>query len=117
VVGIVIGLIITIIATGLIFNTIRLTIYARKDMINIMRLVGATESFIRKPFLVEGIVQGLIGAILSSLIIYYSLILIQKYIYPYLVYQPLIFAGLILFGIVIGFFSAYLSVGKYLRIM
>jgi cell division transport system permease protein len=112
-----IGLVIIIIAIGLIFNTIRLTIYARKDMIHIMRLIGATEGFIRKPFLVEGILQGFLGGILASLAIYYSMKLIQIYIYPYIISHPFIFVGLILFSMIIGLFSAYLSVGKYIRII
>ncbi len=115
--AILVGLVIIIIAIGLIFNTIRLTIYARKDMIHIMRLIGATEGFIRKPFLVEGILQGFLGGILASLAIYYSVKLIQIYIYPYIISHPLVFVGLILFSMIIGLFSAYLSVGKYIRIL
>jgi cell division transport system permease protein len=115
--AILVGLVIIIIAIGLIFNTIRLTIYARKDMIHIMRLIGATEGFIRKPFLVEGILQGFLGGILASLAIYYSMKLIQIYIYPYIISNPLVFVGLILFSMIIGLFSAYLSVGKYIRII
>jgi cell division transport system permease protein len=115
--GILVGIAIIIIAIGLIFNTIRLTIYARKDMIHIMRLVGATEGFIRKPFLVEGILQGFLGGSLASLAVYYSMQLVQSYVYPYLVSDSLVFVGLILFSMIIGFFSAYLSVGKYIRII
>lgn len=111
------GIIIVIIAMVLIFNTIRLTIYARKDMIYIMRLVGATEGFVRKPFLVEGMIQGLAGGILSSIIIYYGLQLIKTYIYPYLISQPLIYIGLLIFGMIIGVISAHLSVSRYLRII
>lgn len=115
--AILVGLVIIIIAIGLIFNTIRLTIYARKDMIHIMRLIGATEGFIRKPFLVEGILQGFLGGILASLAIYYSMKLIQIYIYPYIISHPLVFVGLIIFSMIIGLFSAYLSVGKYIKII
>ena len=115
--GIVVGIAIIIIAIGLIYNTIRLTIYARKDMIHIMRLVGATEGFIRKPFLVEGLIQGFLGGSLASLAVYYSTMLIQVYIYPYVVSDSLIFIGLIIFSMIIGFFSAFLSVGKYIRII
>jgi len=117
IVGILIGIVILIIAIGLIFNTIRLTIYARKDMIHIMRLVGATEGFIRKPFLVEGILQGFLGGTLASIAIFYGTQLIQIYIYPYIISHPLVFLGLILFSMTIGLFSAYLSVGKYIRII
>jgi len=115
--GIIIGIVIIFIAIGLIFNTIRLTIYARKDMIHIMRLVGATEGFIRKPFLVEGLLQGFLGGSLASLAIYYGLKLVQIYIYPYVISFPAVFIGLILFSMIIGLFSAYLSVGKYIRII
>lgn len=117
VVAVALGIMIFIIAVGLIFNTIRLTIYARKDMIHIMRLVGATEGFIRKPFLVEGILQGFLGGILASVAIYYGIKLVRNYIYPYIISDPLIFVGLILFSMVIGLFSAYLSVGKYIKII
>jgi cell division transport system permease protein len=115
--GIVVGVVIIVIAVGLIFNTIRLTIYARRDMIQIMRLVGATEGFIKKPFLVEGIMQGFLGGGIASLAIYYSLKLIQIYIYPYVISHSMIFVGLIIFSMIIGLFSAYLSVGKFIRII
>ena len=117
IVAILIGIVIFIIAVGLIFNTIRLTIYARKEMIHIMRLVGATEGFIRKPFLIEGILQGFLGGTLAAVAIYYGMKLVQIYIYPYIISHPLVFVGLILFSMIIGFFSAYLSVGKYIRII
>jgi len=110
-----IGFIITFIAITLIYNTIRLTVYARKEIIQIMRLVGATEGFIKKPFIIEGILQGLIGAGIASLILFYSLKIVKTFIYPYLVYNYNIFIFLLGFGFLIGMFSARLSVGKYLR--
>lgn len=115
--GFLIGIVIVVVAVGLIFNTIRLTIYARKEMIHIMRLVGATEGFIRKPFLVEGIIQGFFGGCLASIAIIYSIKLVQIYVYPYVVSHSFVFLGLILFSMIIGLFSAYLSVGKYIRII
>ena len=60
-----IGLLILFTAMILVFNTIRLTIYAKQPLIRAMKLVGATNRFIRSPFLMEGILQGLIAAILS----------------------------------------------------
>jgi cell division transport system permease protein len=111
------GLILILIAMALIFNTIRLTIYARRDMIYIMRLVGATEGFVRKPFLIEGLIQGLLGGLLASLVVYYSIKLIQHYIYPYLIYHSAIFISLVGFGMLIGLISAYLSLNKYLKII
>jgi|TARA_Y100000310_G_scaffold191412_2_gene191388 cell division transport system permease protein len=54
----------------LISNTIRLTIYSRRDLIRILKLVGATDRFIRFPFLVEGIIEGVLGAFLASAVAY-----------------------------------------------
>jgi len=99
----------------LINNTIRLTIYARRDIIQIMRLVGATEGFIRRPFIVEGILQGILGSVLASILIYYLIKLIMALFLPNLVYDIRIFTGLIVFGFFIGMVSSYIAVGKYLR--
>lgn len=64
------GLFILFIAMILVFNTIRLTIYAKRDLIRAMKLVGATNGFIRRPFLVEGMIQGVIAGLTASGIIY-----------------------------------------------
>ena len=111
----VICLIVLIIAVVLINNTIRLTIYARRDIIHIMRLVGATEGFIRRPFLIEGIFQGLIGSALAALLLYYAARLAAAFFYPGALYNWQIFAALIGFGVLIGLLSAFFSVGKYLK--
>lgn len=63
--GIGIGLVILLTAIVLVFNTIRLTIYAKRNLIRAMKLVGATNGFIRRPFLLEGIIQGFIAGILA----------------------------------------------------
>src|SRR5207237_453876 len=59
-----------IIAILVIFNTIRLAIFARREEIEVMRLVGATRGFIRGPFLLEGVLFGLIGGLLSGVVIW-----------------------------------------------
>jgi cell division transport system permease protein len=63
-----IGLFILLTAIILVFNTIRLTIYAKRGLIKAMKLVGATNAFIRRPFLVEGIFQGMIAGGLAILV-------------------------------------------------
>jgi cell division transport system permease protein len=82
-VGGAIGLFILFVAMILVFNTIRLTIYAKRDLIRAMKLVGATNGFIRRPFIIEGIVQGIIAGLFASLVI---LILFQ-WVIPGLVPQ------------------------------
>jgi cell division transport system permease protein len=65
-IGVAVGGIILIAALFLVGNTIRLTIYARRLLIRTMKLVGATDSFIRRPFLVEGALQGILAGILAA---------------------------------------------------
>ena len=64
------GILILLAAVVLVYNTIRLTIYAKKDLIRAMKLVGATNGFIRSPFIVEGIIQGFIAGVLSVFCVY-----------------------------------------------
>jgi cell division transport system permease protein len=59
--GAAIGIFILLVAMVLVFNTIRLTIYAKRNLIRAMKLVGATHAFIRRPFLVEGVLQGMLA--------------------------------------------------------
>ncbi|NGP89951.1 cell division protein FtsX [Fodinibius halophilus] len=76
-----IGVLILIAALILVFNTIRLTIYAKRGLIKAMKLVGATNTFIRRPFVVEGVVQGIIAGLLSIGVMYLSFqYLLPKYV-------------------------------------
>ncbi len=63
--GAAIGLLILFTAIVLVFNTIRLTIYAKRNIIRTMKLVGATNAFIRRPFLLEGFLQGIMAAFIA----------------------------------------------------
>jgi len=111
-----IGLLITLIAVALIYNTIRLTIYARKDAIYIMRLVGATQGFIRTPFVIEGMLQGLIASSLACGVTYYLVKFVTHFIYPFLIFDNQVYIYLIAFGLIIGIASASLSVAKFLKV-
>jgi len=64
------GILILLAAVVLVYNTIRLTIYAKKDLIRAMKLVGATNGFIRSPFIVEGIIQGVVAGGLAVLSVF-----------------------------------------------
>ncbi|HEX6981429.1 MAG TPA: permease-like cell division protein FtsX [Balneolaceae bacterium] len=72
------GILILLAALVLVFNTIRLTIYAKRGLIKAMKLVGATNAFIRRPFVFEGVIQGLIAGFVSVLVMYLSF----QYIIP-----------------------------------
>jgi len=68
-ISITIAFVVILASLFLVSNTIRLSIYARRLLIRTMKLVGATDGFIQRPFLVEGIIQGAIGGIIASIII------------------------------------------------
>lgn len=68
--GLILTLVLIVISIAIVFNTIRLTIYISREEIKIMRLVGAANSYIRGPFMVEGIIYGLIASVLTMLIFY-----------------------------------------------
>ena len=117
-VSMVLGMIIFIISLILISNTIRLIIYARQEAIETMHLLGATNSFIRFPFVAEGIIQGLIGAGFSLLILYLLRSLLSYLLEP-LVKLPLVepanmIAYNIIFGLILALIGSYRGIAKYL---
>jgi cell division transport system permease protein len=72
-VSVILLIVILIVSVLIISNTVRLTIYAKKELIKSFQLVGATRSFIKTPFILEGVFQGLIGAFIASLLLYSSI--------------------------------------------
>jgi len=124
-IGLIIGLLFT--AMFLISNTIKITIFARRKEIEIMRLVGATNWFIRWPFFLEGMWLGILGSIIPiaavSAVYYYAYqFLIAKLAGSYiqiLDYTPFVFqvSGLLLvMGAVIGIWGSVMSIRKFLRV-
>ncbi|MHA6258410.1 permease-like cell division protein FtsX [Sporosarcina sp. CAU 1771] len=114
-------------AMFLISNTIRVTIVARRKEIDIMKLVGATNTFVRIPFLFEGVWLGILGSIVPMGIITISYYNLYNYLAPRLegeLFQllevtPFLYQinGLILFmGIFIGVWGSFISVRKFLRV-
>ncbi len=122
-VGLVLTLVLALIALFIITNTIRLTMYSRRQEISIMKSVGATNTFIRIPFIIEGMVIGIFSAIVASfsLNVFYNFIVesVRKNISFF--YTPvlhnLVFYLLVYFtiaGIVFGVIGGGLSIRKYL---
>jgi len=117
------GIILSLAAIFIISNTIKITVMARKDELEIMRLVGATEGFIRLPFLIEGIIQGLAGAVISlgMLIILHNIVqtrfqetLLRVFRYESLSFLPTYFiVTIIAGGMVIGGIGSLASVGRF----
>ena len=109
-----------LISIVLINNTIRLSVYSSRFIIRTMQLIGASQRFIRKPFVWRGIAQGVISSILTIGILIAIMSKINAY-YPELVNLQFIdmylilFGGLMIIGILISWWSSSLAVRKYLR--
>lgn len=109
------GATIFLISAILIFNTIRLTIHSRKSVIEIMRLVGATQSFIKAPFIFEGVLQGLIGSLIACLGLWLISGLLAALFATTFAVPWFYYIFLVITGIFLGLIGSYFSVGKYLR--
>jgi len=121
-------LILLFISIFIIANTIKLTLYARRREIGIMKFVGATDWFVRMPFIIEGIVVGVIGAVSASIMLgaayYYCSNLVKNQMIGFMSISIMPFnqiissmvALLITIGVVIGATGSLISVRKFIRV-
>ena len=118
-VGLVIGLAFAAVAVVIIGVTIRLTILQRAREISIMRLVGATNWFIRGPFLLEGALKGLLGGFLSLALCYAGYLLFRDKsggtFAGLLFFEPQHMVIIVIFGVLLGLAGSLVSVGRHLR--
>ena len=118
-VGLVIGLAFAAVAVVIIGVTIRLTILQRAREISIMRLVGATNWFIRGPFLLEGALKGLLGGLLSLVLCYAGYVLFRDNsggtLTGLIFFRPVQMVLIIVFGVLLGLGGSLVSVGRHLR--
>jgi len=112
--GIVLGIAFAAVAIIIIAATIRITVLARAREISIMRLVGATNGFVRRPFLLEGVATGILGGLLALVLLWLSFAVIGRYIPLVFLERPMAIGG-IAFGGLIGFLGSALSVGRHLK--
>ena len=115
-----ISAIILLIAIALINNTIRLSVYSKRLLIKSMQLVGATQSFIRKPFIRRGVWQGIIGAFVSSVMLGFLLYRLQSFAPDIITIKDidwylLLFAGIFAIAIIFTWLSSYFAVRRFLK--
>lgn len=124
-IGLTLTIVLALIAALITFNTIRLAIYSNREEIGIMRLVGASNIFINGPYLVGGIIYGLLGAFLSLIIaapivsfaspyvqVFIPEMNLSGYFYSNL---PSLFGYQLLFGVLLGVVSSVIAVRRYLN--
>lgn len=124
--GALLGAFLVIAVIFIVSNTIKLTIYARRDELEVMSLVGATKFFIKAPFLIEGIIQGGAGALLAMALLLGSYELFLQNADSFLIFNPVAsglsflplehVGAIFLAGIVLGFIGSLTSLKRFISI-
>ena len=124
--GLVATVVFVVISSLIVFNTIRMAIFNRKDEIEMMKLIGADKSFIRGPFIVEAVVYGFIAALLATALGVAGLVALKGRLIGGIELQPTIdfvltyigfvALGMIVLGAIIGILSSLLATRRYLKI-
>jgi cell division transport system permease protein len=125
--GIIIGVVFVIISSLIIFNTIRMAIFNRREEIEMEKLIGADKSFIRGPFLVESIIYGIIAAVIATGLGIWGLHSVSGTLESYQVsvhstihmatyYSPLVLLCMVLAGALIGVISSLFATHRYLKL-
>ena len=109
-------------ALVIIANTIKITMHSRKLEISIMKAIGATNNFIRTPFVIEGIILGVTSALVSTLAVYgiYTLVIdkvtqMNVSLIPFMDFGLYMLGMFLCLGVVTGVLGSIISIGKYLR--
>ena len=123
-VGALLGVFLLLAVLFIVSNTIKLTIYARKDELELMELVGATRFFVKAPFLIEGIIQGAAGAVLALLILlgsYFGFLHSATNFVTFSVsvaglsfLPPVYIMGVLVGGVVLGFLGSLTSLKRFI---
>lgn len=113
--GVALGLTFAIVAIIIIGSTIRMAVMARAREIAVMRLVGATNGFIRAPFLIEGFLKGTLGGLFALVLAWLALTVINRFVVQATFFDTWMGAVGVLAGASIGLAGSALSVGRHLR--
>ena len=116
----IIAALLTFVSFSLISNTVRLSVYSRRFLIHTMKLVGASWGFIRRPFMRQGLLVGILAAILAICVLggcVYGLLYYEPKMTAIITWEVLVITGVavLLFGIIITSISSYISVNKFLH--
>ncbi len=116
-------LILCLVAAFIVSNSIKVSVFSRRKEINIMKYIGATDWFVRWPFIIEGLIIGAISAVITFLVIWliyirlYSSITIQMFtLVPYGQLAVMLIVSFMLVGMVIGAVGSAMSIRKHLKV-
>ena len=114
-VGLVVGAAFAVVAVIIIGTTIRMAVLQRSREIAIMRLVGATNGFIRRPFLLQGAIKGMLGGLVAIALSYAACTMIDRWLIHAAFFSRLQALAIVGFGTLIGLIGSAASVGRHLR--
>lgn len=124
--GIITSLVLAFLAFLVAFNTVRLAIYSSREEITVMKLVGASNWFVRGPFIAEGVLHGVAASVFAFMIIIPGIGFLGPKLFNFLPEINLVqyfygnFFGILFFqtlaGVIFGFFSSFMAVRKYLKV-
>jgi len=114
-IALVIGLLLSFSSIILVSNTIKLVIFSRRKIIDIMKLVGATRGFIRRPYIVEGVIQGGTGGILAAMFFWGVFKIVNLEIPGVIIFDQRLYILLIVIGIVFGYIGSIFAIRKFLK--
>jgi cell division transport system permease protein len=113
-----VGIFITLSSVILVANTIRLAIYAKRKIIQTMKLIGATRGFIRLPFLLEGFLQGMLGGLIAAGIVFVLFNYLEQWLTvslsQFVHVQPYYYSIIVGVGCVLGLFGSMISVRRFI---
>ena len=120
-IGFIIGGLLCLCVVFIVTNTIKLTLYSRKDEIEILKLVGATDWFVKTPFLIEGTIQGISGGVLAVLMLFSGYLILPTKGVSLLGLTPLDFVFLpagylvliLILGAVLGVIGSFIAIGRF----
>jgi len=119
-VGLGVGGVLLVAVYLLIFSTVRLAIFSRRLEIRTMELVGATATYIERPFIWVGLFQGLVGALIAVSLIHLSLMVVDRYSLPLSnllqdMRLGLVYGGLLILGALMGFLASKMAIRRFLH--
>lgn len=109
-IDVILGIIIVFASIFIVFNTIRLTVLSRKEQIDIMDIIGATETYIETPYIIEGTIYGFLGSLLSTIILYILVEFVSKKIPNIIFMNKNALFFFLFFGTLLGLVGSILSV-------
>ena len=123
-IGFIVGGLLCLCVVFIVTNTIKLTIYSRKDEIEILKLVGATDWFVKTPFLLEGMIQGISGGVLAVLVLFFGYLILPVEGISLLGLTPLDFVFLpagylvliFILGAVLGVIGSFIAIGRFFAV-